>query len=169
MLYLVGSLVLFGIVALAYSWVSANDSGDSLYGDGSILETRIVGLGLLVTTYGRDRNKYSFYHRNGSIEDLKNYINTFKHQQFRRKVLFAELSGKYGKEDVTGILKMAQGLKSDFHLGLTNAVTTWDDILYEFDLSDWNRLTIIDSFGKVHNIEIAKDRVIEWSNEFKLD
>jgi hypothetical protein len=98
-------------------------------------------------------------------------MNTFRHNQFRRKVLFAELSGKYGKEEVTEILKMAQGLKSDFHLGLSKCATTWDSILYEFDLSDWNRLTIIDSFGKIHNIEIstAEGRIIRWNNEFKLE
>lgn len=135
------------------------------------METEVIGLGLLRTRYypNSTLGGFCWHHRNGSLADLGGYVGDFDHSKFRRRVLFAELSGKYGKEDVTEILRAAQGLQADFHLGLPNSSRTWDDILYEFDLADWGRLTIIDSLGKVHNIEISKNRVISWNNEFKLD
>lgn len=161
MFYIVSSLLIVTFILTYYIFPESPKKND--------FETEVLGLGLLKTNYWSNNIKFSWYHKNGSIEDLYKYINAFEHNKFRRKVLFAELSGKYGKEDVTDTIKMAQGLKSDFHLSLNNSATTWDDILYEFDLADWNRLTIIDSLGKVHNINIDTDRKIIWNNEFKLD
>lgn len=138
-----------------------------------IQETTVeLGDGLLISNYLVGNNKYIMYHRSmDSLEGLRGYISNFNHKIFRRKVIFAELSGKYGKEDVTENLRMAQGLRSDFHLSIPGACITWGDILYEFDLTDWNKLVIIDSFGKVHNIPMGKEvpNMIDWNNEFKLD
>lgn len=165
MFYIAGSFLVASLVFL-YFFGSSDEEPIQI-----IQKPALISFGLFKTIYIKDNVKYELTHKTESINGLESYINSFKHQNFRRKILFAELSGKYGKEDVTEILKMAQGLKADFHLEIPNAATTWDSILYDFDLSDWNRLIIIDSFGKVHNIEISttEGRIIRWNNQFKLE
>lgn len=130
---------------------------------------------------------YSIHHKLYSVHCVHDEKNTKKieellheyndlptNKNLMRKIIFAELRGTYGKEDVTSIIKRAQGLQCDFHLGIMRQITPqptilWDHILYEYDLDSWDVLTLVDSFGHIHNIHMIEDpRIVTWNPEFKL-
>jgi len=103
---------------------------------------------------------------------IKQYTDSASGNKLLRKIIFAELRGIFGKEDVTALVKSAQGLKCDFHKEILSTLLIqpiqWDHILYEYDLDAWDVLTLVDSFGHIHNIRIQDDRVINWNPEFVL-
>ena len=103
---------------------------------------------------------------------IKQYTDSASGNKLLRKIIFAELRGVFGKEDVTALVRSAQGLKCDFHKEILSTLISqpiqWDHILYEYDLDAWDVLTLVDSFGHIHNIRIQDDRVINWNPEFVL-
>lgn len=127
---------------------------------------------------------YSIYHKLYSIycttvdphdiiELIKPYTDSYVNNKLIKKIIFAELRGSYGKEDVTSLIRSAQGLKCDFHKEIMDQLPNvnnllWDNILYEYDLDSWDVLTLVDSFGHIHNIHMDGDRCVKWSPEFIL-
>ncbi len=117
------------------------------------------------------RNKTYSVHTTTHFEHndlLRQYVHSYDPKKLLREIIFAELHGTYGKENVTNILTKAQGLKCDFHREILDKPITWDHILYEYDLDSWETLTIVDSFGQVHSISMSSDCTIEWKPEFIL-
>lgn len=127
---------------------------------------------------------YSIYHKLYSIycttvephdiiELIKPYTDSYVNNKLIKKIIFAELRGTYGKEDVTTLVRSAQGLKCDFHKEIMDQLPNgnkllWDNILYEYDLDSWDILTLVDSFGHIHNIHMDGDRCVNWSPDFIL-
>ena len=125
---------------------------------------------------------YSIHHKTYSIHStepivdaerlIKQYTDSASGNKLLRKIIFAELRGAFGKEDVTSLVKSAQGLKCDFHKEILSTIISqpiqWYHILYEYDLDSWDVLTLVDSFGHIHNVRIKDDRSINWNPEFVL-
>ena len=127
-----------------------------------------------------------FYKLNGNVhrlhaestdvdhhEILKNYTvesDSINETKFLRKVVMAELSNDNQKEDVSHIIKEAQGPKHNFHFDIDHSTKNWDHVLHEYELDDWDILTIVDSFGHIHKIEIKNPelRKLKWNPNFDL-
>lgn len=127
--------------------------------------------GFDITHYRLDNFSYAIHHYDKDIhKNIHNYVDyPMTLTRPLRRVVFAELRGTYGIENVTDRLKMAQGPKANFHLDNPHSCKHWDHILYEYDLEDWGVLVVVDSFGKIHEIPVGKDKPIEWDANFHLD
>ena len=127
---------------------------------------------IYITNYSINHKTYSIHTTQSSGFDdilIKQYTDSVSGKKLLRKIIFAELRGLFGKEDVTPLIKSAQGLKCDFHKEVRPETILWDHILYEYDLDSWDVLTLVDSFGHIHNIPMKDaDREIVWNPEFAL-
>ena len=128
---------------------------------------------IYITNYSINHKTYSIHTTQSSGFDdilIKQYTDSASGKKLLRKIIFAELRGLFGKEDVTPLIKSAQGLKCDFHKEVRcEAPILWDHILYEYDLDSWDVLTLVDSFGHIHNIPMKDTkREINWNPEFAL-
>jgi hypothetical protein len=134
------------------------------------LELEKYGFDVYITNYSIHHKTYSVHSPDKKNHHLiKQYVESEVGNKLLRKVVFAELRGIYGKEDVTTIIRSAQGLKCDFHKEILETECLWDHVLYEYDLDSWDVLTLVDSFGHIHNITMKDtDRIIVWNPEFVL-
>ena len=100
-----------------------------------------------------------------TIENYKNEENT----PFVRKIVQAELvSGNGEVENVSDVVRESQGPKYNFYKDLKITTLSWNHVLHEYDLNEWEILSIVDSFGQIHKININSNRNIDWNPNFTL-
>lgn len=111
--------------------------------------------------------KYTLYNDTYMIciTDIDNLSKTSmsKITKIPRKIISAYLRTADNKhQDVTKELKMFQGPDNDFYKHLIGVSMNISDILYEYNLSQWNQLVIFDLFGLETIINISENVEINF-------
>jgi hypothetical protein len=87
----------------------------------------------------------------------------------KRKILSAYLkSENIETVDVTRLLREFQGPNVDFYQNVGGVSKKWSDILYPYDLEDWDTLEINDLFGDNTVLSTKELDTIEWNSNYSI-
>lgn len=85
----------------------------------------------------------------------------------QRRVLSGYLVSESGERvDVSNLLQEFQGPDMDFYKNIGGVSNKWSDILYPYDLEDWEKLEINDLFGECTQIDINKVKCVDWNPNY---
>lgn len=111
--------------------------------------------------YTLNNGKYSVC-INGPIK-IKQIEKSEQRQLFRRKILSAYILSKERDErlQVSKLVKEFQGPNADFYENVEGISKKIKDILYPYDLNEWDSLIITNIFGKVTEIKFEEIELIK--------